>query len=265
MGVGEEMRTDDVKQGTKFKLIKKIGAWALVPGLGVPITKLVESHYDVSFISRLWSWMSSVGDLLAQSFIVQLWMMIAMMGCVLLLAAVGFWAIMDANSALDAADSELEAVNSKLEAANIDLRNANLELRANDAKLKAANSELDAAKLELDVTDGKLKAASLGLDAAFAKIDDLKTPKVQPLTEDQRVVLACIVYYDNSQERCYVKALSERLEFTMVQTEGAVDVLVKRKLVVEYRTSYGNRVVSLSQDGRAYVLQPDFDMSYLPV
>ena len=253
------MRTDDVKQGTKFKLIKKIGAWALVPGLGVPITKLVESHYDVSFISRLWSWMSSVGDLLAQSFIVQLWMMIAMMGCVLLLAAVGFWAIMDANSALDAADSELEVVNSKLEAANIDLRNANLELRANDAKLKAANSELDAAKSELDVTDGKLKAASLGLDAAFAKIDDLKTPKVRPLTKGQEQVIAAIATYNNFGKSCPAKEFPAEIGLTRLQADSAMDVLEQRKLISSEYTRIG-RYVTLTADGRAYVLHPDFDL-----
>ncbi|MNE96422.1 hypothetical protein D3C80_1946240 [compost metagenome] len=88
---------------------------------------------------------------------------------------------------------------------------------------------------------------------------------MQPLNEHQRIVLAAIMYYENSDEQCVVKDLSQRIKFTMVQTEGAVDVLVKQKLVNEWYTSYGGRAVSLSPDGRTFVLHEDFDMSFLPL
>jgi hypothetical protein len=52
----------------KYSLLRKIGAWALVPGLGVPATKFVEGYYDVKFfspvISGLWQWIQDVGKAL---------------------------------------------------------------------------------------------------------------------------------------------------------------------------------------------------------
>jgi hypothetical protein len=139
----------------------------------------------------------------------------------------------------------------------IELDHDKVRLEAANANLNATTNELNKAKLELD-------AARSGLNAANAKIADLQTPKVQPLTESHHIVLAGIMIYDNADKPCYVKDLSQKINFTMVQAEGAVDVLVKRRLVDEYYTN-GGRGVSLSADGRAYVLHPDFDMSHLPL
>jgi hypothetical protein len=131
-------------------------------------------------------------------------------------------------------------------------------------KAKTASKESEVAKQELKVMRKKLEATDSELAAANAKIADLQTPKVQSLNENQRIVLAAIAYYDNTDEDCYVKNLSQRIGFTMVQTEGAVDVLLKRKLVADFYANTG-RGVSLTPDGRAHVLQPDFDMSFLPL
>lgn len=139
----------------------------------------------------------------------------------------------------------------------IELENDKVRLEAANANLNATTNELNIAKLELDTARSELNAAN-------AKIADLQTPKVQPLTESHHIVLAGIMIYDNADKPCYVKDLSQKINFTMVQAEGAVDVLVKRKLVDEYYTN-GGRGVSLSADGRAYVLHPDFDMSHLPL
>lgn len=72
------MQMDNAKQGSGLKLIKTIGKWALVPGLGVPATKWVESHYNVSFfspaISGLWDWITSVGRWLGRDVTLPFWL-----------------------------------------------------------------------------------------------------------------------------------------------------------------------------------------------
>ncbi|MGF6221684.1 hypothetical protein [Pseudomonas sp. YL-218 TE3947] len=255
------MQTDNAKQGSGLKLIKTIGKWALVPGLGVPATKLAESYYDVSFFSSsmaaIGGWMLSVGTWLSQSFPMQLWVLVAVTVGMGFIAATGIWGIYEANTELKATKTELSKAYAKA-------RDANVELNSVDAKLNAANKELSAANSKLIATRNKLDTANMELVIAQVTIADLQAPKVQPLTEHQRRALAAIAYYDNSGEKCYVVDLSERIKFTKVQADGAVDVLVKRKLVQEYYVN-GYRIVSLSPDGREYVLHPDFDMSYLPL
>lgn len=88
------MQQDGAKQKPKFKWIKNLGAWALVPGLGVPATKFVEGYYDVSFfspaISGLWSWLGSVGSWFARDVSLPFWLvMILLLLIVLLLLPVG--------------------------------------------------------------------------------------------------------------------------------------------------------------------------------
>ncbi|KWS51091.1 MULTISPECIES: hypothetical protein [Pseudomonas syringae group] len=83
------MPQDDAQQKPKFKWIKRLGAWALVPGLGVPATKFVESYYDVSFfspaISGLLSWMGSVGSWFARDVSLPFWVVIILLILILLL------------------------------------------------------------------------------------------------------------------------------------------------------------------------------------
>lgn len=210
-----------------------------------------------SSVAAIGGWILSVGTWLSQSFPMQLWVLVAVTIGMGFLAATGIWAIYEANTELKATQTELSKAYAKA-------RDANVELNSVDAKLNAANKELSAANSKLIATRNKLDTANMELVIAQATIADLQTPKEQSLTEHQRIVLAAIMYYDNSGEKCYVKGLSERIEFTMVQADGAVDVLVKRKLVQEYYVN-GHRVVSLSPNGREYVLHPDFDMSYLPL
>ena len=83
------MPQDGAKQKPKFKWVKTFGAWALVPGLGVPATKFVEGYYDVSFfspaISGLWSWMGSVGSWFARDVSLPFWVVMILLILILLL------------------------------------------------------------------------------------------------------------------------------------------------------------------------------------
>jgi hypothetical protein len=83
------MPQDGAKQKTKFKWIKTFGAWALVPGLGVPATKFVEGYYDVSVfspaISGLWSWMGSVGSWFARDVSLPFWVVVILLVLIVLL------------------------------------------------------------------------------------------------------------------------------------------------------------------------------------
>lgn len=254
MGIGEKMQTDNAEQGSRFKMAKTVSYWVIGTVAAVPLTKMVESYYDVSFFSPailgLKDRILSVGTWLSQTVPLQMWFFWVVTLIAILGATFGIWAIRDKRLEVGAAKAEQKKAYEKA-------REANGKFNAVDATLNATTKELKAAKLELDAARSELKAAQV-------KIADLQTPKVQPLTESHHIVLAGIMIYDNADKPCYVKDLSQKIHFTMVQTEGAVDVLVKRKLVDEYYTN-GGRGVSLTADGRAYVLHPDFDMSHLPL
>ncbi len=245
------MQTDNVKQGVGLKLLKWLAAAMLVPVLGVPATKLAESYFDVTFFSSMFAVVGTgVANWLDQTISVELWLFWVVVVVSALLGVFGVWNFLEKRLEVGVATAEQEKAYAKA-------REVIGKLNAVDATLNATTKELKSTKLKLDAVESELNTAN-------AKIADLQTPKEQPLTEHQRMVLAAIAYYDNSDEQCYVKDLSQRIKFTMVQADGAVDVLMKRKLVEEYYTGHGNRVVSLSPDGRAYVLHPDFDMSHLP-
>jgi hypothetical protein len=115
------MQQDDAKQKSRFKWIRGIAAAVLVPGFGVPITKFVESHYDVSFfspaISDLWGWILSIGTWLNQSFPMQLWMLLAITVGVAFVAVSGLLALREANRELNVGHANLNAVERKLVAA----------------------------------------------------------------------------------------------------------------------------------------------------
>lgn len=239
------MQTDNVKQGSG---LKKIVGWTVATIAAVPVTKMVESYFDVSFFTSMFA---AVGAWLSQTIPIHLWLFwVAGIGSTLAIVF-GVWALSEKRLAVGVARAEEEKAYAKA--------------RETIGKLNAVDATLNATMKELKVTRKELEATESERVEAIAKIAELQTPKEQVLTEHQRIVLAAVVYYDNSDEQCNVKDLSQRIKFTMVQADGAVDVLVKRKLVQEYYTSYGSRVVSLTADGRAYVLHPDFDMSFLPL
>jgi hypothetical protein len=101
------------------------------------------------------------------------------------------------------------------------------------------------------------------LTAANAKIAALQTPSVSPLTKNQEKVIAAIAAYDSADKTCRAKEFSPHIGLTLLESEGALDVLENRKLIsVNYAP--GGKVVTLSPTGRAYVLHPDFDMPLLP-
>jgi hypothetical protein len=238
------MQTDNAKQGSG---LKKIAGWTIGTIAAWAVTKMFDSYYDVSLFSSMYA---AVGAWLSQTIPVHLWLFCVAGIVVAVAVPLGVWSFLDKRLEVGLAKAEQEK-------AFVKAREAITELNAVDAKLNATTKELNTTKLELDATRSELNAAQ-------AKIADLETPKVQPLTESHHIVLAGIEIYDNADKPCYVKDLSQKIKFTMVQTEGAVDVLVKRKLVEEYYTN-GGRGVSLTPDGRAYVLHPDFDMSHLPL
>ncbi|KJZ44864.1 hypothetical protein [Pseudomonas fluorescens] len=237
------MDTDNAKQGSG---LKKIVGWTVATIAAVPVTKMVESYFDVSFFTSMFA---AAVAWLGQTIPIHLWLFwVAGIGSILAIVF-GVWALSEKRLGEGFAKAELEKAFAKA-------REAMAKLNAVDATLNATTKELKTAKLALEAVKSELKTA-------HTKIADLETPKIQPLNEHQRRVLAAIAYYDNSDEECYLKKLSQRIKFTMVQTEGAVDVLVKRKLVDEFYTN-GGRGVSLSPNGREYVLHPEFDMSFLP-
>ncbi|MDC7813731.1 hypothetical protein [Pseudomonas sp. BLCC-B112] len=239
------MQTDNSKQGSG---LKKIAGWTVATIAAVPVTKMVESYFDVSFFTSMFA---AVGAWLSQTIPIHLWLFWAAGIGSALAIVFGVWALSEKRLAVGVAKAEEEKAYAKA--------------REAIGKLNAVDTTLNATMKELKVTRKKLEVTESERDEAIAKIAELQTPKEQVLTEHQRIVLAAVAYYDNSNEECDVISLSQRIKFTVVQTEGAVDVLVKRKLVNEYYASYGGRVVSLSPDGRAYVLHPDFDMSFLPL
>lgn len=247
------MQTDHVKQESRPKTAMKVFWWVLATVAAVPITKWVESQLSFSFftpaISGLWSWMLSVGAWLNLTASIFMWEFLVITVGAGLMGAGGIWAVYEWKLKVDAAQKEVDKAHAESRAATVKLNIANATLNTTTDELEAAKLELDTARSELNI--------------AHAKITDLQTPKVQPLNEQQRMVLAAIAYYDNTDEECYVKSLSQRIKLTMVETEGAVDVLLKRNLVTDFYSNAG-RGVFLTPDGRAYVLQPDFNMSFLP-
>lgn len=206
------MQQDGAKQKTKFHLMRTLGAWALVPGLGVPATKFVESYYDVSFfslaISGMWRGIQSVGSWMNLTVSLPLWMLVLVTVLALLMMGVVVWVIIDAN--------------------------------------------------------GKLKDADMGLDAAHAKIEDLQVPKIPPLTDEQSKVIAAIAAYDSVGKDCRTKDFPVQIGLTLLQADGAMDVLEKRKFIsFQYTTS--GKYVTLTAAGREYVLRPEFEYPLVPL
>lgn len=238
------MQTDNAKQGSG---LKKVLGWTVATIAAVPVTKMVESYFDVSFFTSMFA---AAGAWLSQSSSILVWEFLVLAISAVLLGGYGIWSGLDKHLAVGAAEAEREKAYAKA--------------RETIGKLNAVDATLNATMKELKTAKHDLEAVKSDLTTAHAKITDLETPKVQPLTESHHIVLAGIMIYDNADKPCYVKDLSQKIHFTMVQTEGAVDVLVKRKLVDEYYTN-GGRGVSLTADGREYVLHPDFDMSHLPL
>jgi hypothetical protein len=66
-----------VERKSKYTLLKGICAAVLLPGFGVPVTKWVESYYDVSFfspsITALWNAIMSLGQWLVRDVAVSFW------------------------------------------------------------------------------------------------------------------------------------------------------------------------------------------------
>jgi hypothetical protein len=229
------MQMVNAKKESKLKTVKKLVWWVVATVVAVPITKWVESQFNFSFfspaISGLWNWMNLSVSL-------PLWALVAVTVWALLMVGVVVWVIVDANAKLQAADTELNAANAKLS-----------ELNSIQAKLNSTQAELDAHKAELKT--------------AHAEIAGLKEPEVPPLTPEQDKVISAIAAYDNADRECRTKDLPSVTELTLLQVEGASDVLAKRKLIqFSYATS--GKYVTLTSEGRAYVLRPDFLPPLLP-
>ncbi|MHC3822188.1 hypothetical protein [Pseudomonas sp. G3-19] len=108
-----------------------------------------------------------------------------------------------------------------------------------------------------------LNSTGAKLTDAEEAIAGLKTPSVPPLNNHQEIVLAAIAAYDTADNGCDVRTLPPGSGLTLLQVNGAVDVLEQRKLVSFYYASSG-KFVSLSPAGRAHVLAPDYSPPILP-
>ncbi|QVW26374.1 hypothetical protein KJF94_12910 [Pseudomonas hormoni] len=243
------MQQDDAKQKSKFKWVKGIAAAILVPGLGVPVTKLVESHYDVSVFSPamagLWSLMRGVGDWLNLTAPIYVWEFLVVTVSAGVLGAFGVGTLLYSRLEIRAAKAEQDKAFAKA--------------REVIARLKTVSAELDDAKLELNATRKSLEATDLELKATYVKISELKAPESPPLTKDQDNVIAAIAAYDNEGENCSTRDFPAHIGLTLLEADGAMDVLEAMKLIAfEYYN--GQRYVTLTAKGRAYVLRPDFVM-----
>lgn len=231
------MQQDDAKRVPKLKTVKKASWWVLGTVVAAPLTKWGEEQLNLSILSPVidgvWNWMQSVGHWLGISVSLPLWMLVAVTAWALLMVGVVVWVIVDAHGKLQAADTELNDVNAKLR-----------ELDSIEARLNSTAAELDTHKEELK--------------AAHTKIAELQEPKVPPLTAEQSKVIAAIAAFDNVDKRCITKGLPDWTELTLLQTDGAIDVLEKRKLIQVLYPSSG-KYATLTAGGRAYVLHPDFN------
>lgn len=236
------MQMDNAKQESKFTTIKTVLWWVLGTVVAVPITKWVESQLNLSLfspaISGLWNWMQNVGNWMSLSVSLPLWMLVSVTVWALLMVGVVIWVIVDANRKLQAADTEL-----------IDLSAKPSVLNSIEGKLNSTQAELDTHKIELK--------------AAHAKIADLQEPEVPPLTAEQNKVISAIAAHDNVDRKCRTKDLPAITELTLLQVDGALDVLGKRKLIQFFYPSSG-KYATLTAGGRAYVLHPDFIAPLLP-
>jgi hypothetical protein len=107
------------EQAPRFGWLRTLGAWALVPGLGVPITKVVENYYNVSFFSPVVSGMlsavSEVGGWLGRSLSVPMWALVGILISALLIAGAVYWMVSDADARLSALATELSTAKAKLD------------------------------------------------------------------------------------------------------------------------------------------------------
>jgi len=236
------MQQQDAVQNSKLKTAKKGMWWVLGTVTAVPLTKWVESQLDYSFfspaISVLWSWIQALGSWLSMAVSLPLWLLIAIMAWGLLMVGAVVWVMVYADGKLKVADRELKEADAKLRA-----------LSPTEAQLKSTQAELESHKVELK--------------AAQEKIADLQDPKLPPLTQDQDRVLAAIAHFDNADRKCRTKELPEITEMELLQTDGAVDVLLNRKLIQLFYPSSG-KYATLTARGRAHYLSPDFMPPFLP-
>lgn len=218
-------------------LLAVVGAVVLAP-----FAKWGEDQLNLSVLSpvidRASGWMQSVGIWLDQPVPVQMWEFGILLLCVLVALAVMTWTHAEANGKLAALGAELD--------------NANVQL-----------GKLDSTQTELDACREKLDSLTTELEAARGVILDLQEPKVPPLTEEQVKVIAAIAAFDNVSKKCRTKELPKITELTLLQTDGALDVLTVRKLITVAYPDTG-KYATLTAKGRAHVLSPEFITPHLP-
>ncbi|MCP1474832.1 hypothetical protein ABIA54_001078 [Pseudomonas sp. EB276 TE3739] len=207
---------------------------------------MAERYFDVASFSTMFA---TAGVWLGQTVSIQLWLFwVAGIGATLAIAF-GIWSLSDKRHGVIFAKNEQDKAFATAEEAT--------------SKLKMANAELDRTKLELGVTRKDLDTVSLELEAAYAKIAELRTPALPPMTEDQDKVIAVIATYDSEGKECPAKEFPGRIGLNLLEADGAMDVLAARKLI-EFQYYNDRRYVTLTAKGRAYVLHPDFWMPQMP-
>ncbi|VVP63715.1 hypothetical protein PS907_00599 [Pseudomonas fluorescens] len=247
--IGEEMQQS---QKSIFKWMGR-GLVAVVGTvLLAPFAKWGEDQLNLSILSPLidgaWRWIVNVGSWLGQPIPTALWVQISIFIWAVVMSALFVRALKDAAQTETANKAIFDSVYRQMDEASTTIDDQSKELEKTKGELVAACSNLSSVRTELK--------------AAQATIADLRTPKEKPLNEHQRKALAAIAFANNSGELITAGMLCKRLQLTAVQADNVVDVLLSRGLVEEY-SSYGMTMLSLSAKGRAYVLEPDFDSSFL--
>jgi len=103
-----------------------------------------------------------------------------------------------------------------------------------------------------------INSLSKKLEIAEAKIYDLANPKMPRLNKDQLRVLSAIASFIEQQRFANLRELSESVDLSHVATEGATDVLLDKGLIRWLRNPHGVYVATLTPEGRACVLHPNF-------
>jgi hypothetical protein len=113
--MGVHMQASDAVQRSG---LKKVLGWTGGTLAAWITTKIFDSYYDVSLFSAVSTavdtGLANTWSLLGQSFPIQLWMLVSLTVCVLLLLGVGLWGIKDAYKALEVAEKELNAAYAKI-------------------------------------------------------------------------------------------------------------------------------------------------------
>ena len=103
-----------------------------------------------------------------------------------------------------------------------------------------------------------INSLSKKLEIAETKIYDLSNSKMPRLNKHQLRVISAIAGFIEQQRFANFRELRESVGLSHIATEGATDVLLDKGLIRWLENHRGVHEVTLTPQGRAYVLHPDF-------